>query len=102
MIKLEKQAKTKEVIALYKAILQLKDIDECSRFFRDLLTIEEIQEFSRRWQVAQMLAKEISFSEIEKQTGMSSVTIARINYWIHHGMNGYKLMINNLELNKKK
>ena len=25
--------------------------------FRDLLTIEEIEEFGRRWQVAKMLAK---------------------------------------------
>lgn len=96
MRKLEKQATAKEVQSLYKTILKLNDADECSRFFRDLLTLEEIQEFSRRWEVAKMLTKNIPFSEIEKETGMSSVTISRINYWLHHGQGGYKLMLRRL------
>lgn len=96
MRKLEKQAQTKEVKDLYKTILKLQSTEECSRFFRDLLTIEEIQEIARRWQVAQLLIIEVPYVEIEKKTGMSSVTIARINYWLHHGQGGYKLMLSRL------
>ena len=40
--------------------------------------------------------------EIEKETGISSVTISRINYWLHHGMGGYKLMLSRLGLMKEK
>lgn len=96
MRKLEKQAQAKEVKDLYQVILKLQSVDECNQFFRDLLTIEEIQEITRRWQVAQLLAVEAPYVEIEKKTSMSSVTIARINYWLHHGQGGYKLMLSRL------
>lgn len=101
MRKLEKQARTQEANDLYRTVLKLQSIDECSRFFRDLLTIEEIQEIARRWQVAQLLIVEAPYIEIEKKTGMSSVTIARINYWLHHGQGGYKLMLGRLGILKK-
>lgn len=93
MKQLEKDLQTKEVKDLFQAILTLKNKKECACFLRDLLTIEEIKEFSRRWQVAKMLAKKLSFSKIEKKTGMSSATISRINYWFHHGMGGYKELL---------
>ncbi len=94
----EKTIATREVYDLYKAILELKGVDECGRFFRDLLTVEEIQEAARRWQVAKMLAKGVSFLEIVDQTKMSSATISRINYWLHHGAGGYKLLLKRLRL----
>lgn len=78
---------------LFSAILSLKNIDEAQRFFRDLLTEPEILEFANRWRVAQMLSKNISYSKIEKQTNMSTTTIARISKWLNNGMNGYKLII---------
>lgn len=81
---------------LFNAILELKNLDEARRFFRDLLTEEEIKEFSNRWKVAQMLSKNISYSKIEKETGMSSTTIARISKWLTKGMDGYKLILNRL------
>lgn len=78
---------------LYKAILKLKNTDEASRFFRDLLTEKEIIGFSKRWAVAQMLFDEIPYSKIEKKTGLSSTTIARISKWLNRGRSGYKLII---------
>lgn len=101
-MELEKQLKTKEVADLYKAILILQNPDECSKFFRDLLTLEEIEEATRRWKVAKMLSDNKSFLEISDETKMSSATIARVNFWIHHGMGGYKLMFNRLGLIKSK
>lgn len=78
---------------LFKSILKLKNLGETKKFFRDLLTEEEIIEFGKRWQAAQMLDKKISYEKIEKKTGLSSRTIARISKWLNEGMGGYKLML---------
>ena len=78
---------------LLKAVLELKNVNEAKRFFRDLLTEQEICEFGKRWQAAQMLAEKIPYSKIEKKTGLSSTTVARISKWLNKGMGGYKLII---------
>ena len=78
---------------LYKAVLLLKNEDECRRFFRDLLTEAEIKEFTNRWKVAQMLDNKFPYEKIVRETGMSSTTIARINKWLTKGNDGYKLML---------
>lgn len=81
---------------LFKAILALKSGRECEDFLRDLLTEAEIKEFANRWRVAQMLNKKIDYKTIEKETGMSSTTIARVQKWLTRGMGGYRLMLNRL------
>ena len=81
---------------LFQAILALKNIKEAKRFFRDLLTEQEIIEFSRRWQVAKMLDKKVAYSAIEKKKGPSSTTIARISKWLNRGMGGYRLILKRL------
>ncbi|MBF8249407.1 MAG: hypothetical protein HW400_8 [Candidatus Levybacteria bacterium] len=86
-----------EMKELYKAILLLKNEDECRRFFRDLLTEAEIKEFANRWKVARMLNQKIPYEEIEKATGMSSTTIARVQKWLTKGKGGYKLMLKRLK-----
>lgn len=87
---MEIDKKTKQ---LYEAILLLKNIDECKRFFRDLLTEAEIKEFSNRWLVAQMLSDKEAYEKITNTTGMSSTTIARIQKWLNGTLGGYKLML---------
>ncbi len=89
-------ADSKEAKALYKAVLSLKTPDEAKRFLRDLLTEAEIREFSNRWKVANLLAEKINYLKIEKETGMSSTTIARISKWLLNGTGGYKLVIKRL------
>ena len=81
---------------LFQTILALKDVDEAKRFFRDLLTENEIVEFATRWEVAKMLNKNVPYSEIEKKTGVSSTTVARISKWLNRGKGGYKLMLQRL------
>ena len=78
---------------LFRSILKLKNTGETKKFFRDLLTAEEIIEFGKRWQAAQMLNKNISYEKIVKITGLSSRTVARISKWLNKGMGGYKLML---------
>jgi len=81
---------------LYEAILSLENKSEAKKFFRDLLTKQEILEFSKRWQVAQMLSNKVSYSVIEKKTGLSSTTVARISKWLKSGKGGYKLVLKKL------
>lgn len=82
--------KTKQ---LFQAILALKNLTEAKAFFRDLLTEVEIKEFSNRWLAVQMLNAKVSYTIIQKQTGLSSTTIARISKWLQTGKGGYKLML---------
>lgn len=81
---------------LMKAILSLWNLNEAKRFFRDLMTEKEIIEFGNRWQAAQMLYKNISYFDIEKETGLSSRTVARVSRWLNKGEGGYKLMLKKL------
>lgn len=92
-MKISKKINTQIVDDLYKAILALDSVDETRRFIRDLLTEPEILEFANRWKVARMLSNNISYTQIEKETGMSSTTIARISKWLNKGMGGYKSVI---------
>jgi TrpR-related protein YerC/YecD len=88
-----KDVKPKDIDRLYEAILQLQNLDECRKFFRDLLTETEIREMTERWKAAQMLADGIPYTTIEKETGLSSRTIARVHKWLKQGKGGYALML---------
>ncbi len=95
-MEIEKKLQTKTMQNFLKAVLALQTEKEALAFLRDVLTVEELMEASRRWQVAQMLAQDKTFIEIQEKTKMSSATISRINYWLHHGMGGYQLMLKRL------
>ena len=99
MIKIKNKYKwiNQDSDALFGAILQLRNLSEARRFFRDLLTEKEILEFAQRWKVAKMLAKRIRYTKIEQETGMSSTTIARVHKWLKRGMGGYKLILRRLK-----
>jgi len=88
---------SKDTKALYKAILALESEEECKRFLRDLLTEKEIKDFTNRWKVARMLDKKIPYEKIEKEVGMSSTTIARVNKWLTKGMGGYKIALRRIK-----
>jgi TrpR-related protein YerC/YecD len=87
---------TKENRELIDAILALKDPEEAKSFLRDLMTEGEIQEFSKRLLAAKMLTNKISYIEIEKQTGLSSTTIARVSKWLNGKGGGYKTILNKI------
>lgn len=78
---------------LFDVICTLKNKREAKRFLRDLLTEQEIIELGKRWQAARMLSKGKPYSAIERETGLSSTTVARVSKWLNQGMGGYKLMI---------
>lgn len=85
---------------LFRAILLLKNIEECERFFRDILTLEEIREIAARWHVAKMIDEGVSYREIADKTKISTSTITRVANWLHHGMGGYRLVLSRLKQKK--
>lgn len=82
---------------LMEAIVLLQTPNETGKFFRDLLTENELIEFGNRWKAARMLWKKESYLDIAKETGLSSTTIARVSKWLNNGKNGYKLVLNRIE-----
>lgn len=86
----------KEIEELYEAILKLKNIGECKKFFRDLCTLSELSAMSERFQAVKMIQDEIPYREISRKTGASTATITRIAHWLHHGKGGYKLVLDRL------
>lgn len=84
---------------LYEAILLLSSTEEATNFFRDLLTKQEIIEFSKRWQAARLLHKKMPYTKISEITNLSSTTIARISLWLNHGKDGYKSILDKIERN---
>jgi len=86
----------KKINELVGAILAIKSRGEARKFLRDLMTEKELIEFGNRWKAARMLAKDISYVEIIKETGLSSTTVARVSKWLNSGKNGYKLILKRL------
>ena len=77
---------------LFKAILTLKNEAEAEAFFRDLLTLPELAEFSNRWQIVKLLIQEKSYGEIATKLKVSTTTVTRVAHWLHHGLGGYQLI----------
>ena len=84
---------TKDVDALFEAILTLKDVDECYKFFEDAYTIKEIFEISQRLKAAKMLKSGANYLEVCAETGMSSATISRVSKCLEYGAGGYDIVI---------
>ncbi|MGV3488481.1 MAG: YerC/YecD family TrpR-related protein [Tuberibacillus sp.] len=86
---------------LFKAILSLKDIEECYRFFDDLCTMGEIQSISQRFAVARMLLEGYTYQRIEKETGASAATISRVKRCINFGNDSYQMTLERIADDKK-
>ena len=83
----------------YKAILLLKDEEECYSFFRDVCTIAELRAMEQRFQVAQMLDEGRIYSDIARETGASTATISRVNKCLTYGSDGYRTALDRMKEN---
>ncbi len=82
---------------LSDAILSLENLEECKKFLTDLCTVREISSMAQRITVAKLLRDKKTFTEIEKATGMSSATIARVNKGVQYGADGYSLVLDKID-----
>ncbi|HHW57259.1 MAG TPA: hypothetical protein GXX15_06245 [Clostridia bacterium] len=93
----ESKIKDELVDQLFEAILKLRNIEECYRFFEDIATINEIKALAQRLEVAKMLRQKKTYIEIAEKTGASTATISRVNRALNYGANGYKIILDRLE-----
>ena len=82
---------------LYKAILELRTMEEASAFFEDLCTGQELRALSQRLQVAKLLKENNVYSDIVKKTGASTATISRVNRSLQFGANGYECVFDRMK-----
>ena len=78
---------------LYQAILTLKDLDECKKFFSDLCTVGELRSMEQRFEVAMLLSDGMIYNDILERTGASSATISRVNRALQYGADGYQAVL---------
>lgn len=78
---------------LYEAILTLKDLDECRKFFSDLCTVAELRAMEQRFEVAMLLSDGMIYNDILERTGASSATISRVNRSLQYGADGYQAVL---------
>lgn len=78
---------------LIQALLSLRDEAECRAFLEDLMTSREIQDCGQRLLVAQLLSRQMVYSQIAEVTGASSATISRVNRCYIYGAGGYRTVL---------
>lgn len=96
-----KADKRRESDTLYEAILSLKDLDECKKFFQDLCTVSELRSMEQRFEVAILLSEGMIYNDILERTGASSATISRVNRSLHYGADGYKEVLPRIKEKRK-
>ena len=84
------QIRTQEVDDLLRVLSAMDDPDEVFTLLEDLFTIREIRETSQRLAVARLLDAGMSYAAIEKETGASATTIARVSKCLTYGTGGYR------------
>lgn len=82
---------------LFLAISTLKNPTELEQFFRDLMTIKELEDVSVRWQIAKELEKGVPYLTIAKKYKVSTTTVTRVALWLNHGQNGYKTALSRIK-----
>ncbi len=86
----------KDYQKLYRAILSLKNEEECQKLFEDLFTINELDAAAQRIKVAGMLYHKHTCGYISEATGASTATVSRVNKYLNYGSGGYKIVLERL------
>lgn len=85
-----KELHTESMDNLFRAILDLKTVEECYDFFEDVCTIKEMKDMAQRLEVAALLHAGQSYQQICAKTGASTATIGRVNKCLNYGTGGYR------------
>jgi TrpR-related protein YerC/YecD len=89
--------RTEDVENLLDVLVSINDKDTLYALLEDMFTIREIRESSQRLAVARMLDEGTPYSAIEKQTGASATTIARVSKALNYGSGGYREMLDKMK-----
>ena len=78
-------------------IFLLRDPKEAQGFLTDLLTPEEIERLTVRWQNMRLLVEGLNREEIQAKTGASLTTISRCKRVVNHGTGMIRTLVERLE-----
>ena len=93
---------TPSIDRLFAAILQLKDVEECHKFFEDICTVKEVKDMAQRLDAAILLDEGAGYQQISEQVGISTATISRVSRCLNYGSGGYKTALSKLSAEEKK
>lgn len=82
---------------LFRAVLALRDEEDCYRFFEDICTVAELKALAQRLAVARMLRADHTYTAIAEATGASTATISRVKRALYYGADGYRRVLDRLE-----
>jgi TrpR-related protein YerC/YecD len=88
-----KHASDAELQRLYRAFAESENPEQVETLMEDLCTIREVHEMAQRLTVAFMLDAGESYATIERKTGASATTIARVSKCLNYGTGGYRGVI---------
>ncbi|MFS8631608.1 MAG: YerC/YecD family TrpR-related protein [Bacillales bacterium] len=89
--------KDREIDQLFAAVLELKTMDDCYKFFDDLCTVNEIKSMAQRLEVARLLRLGYTYSKIEAETGASTATISRVKRCLNYGNDAYEMALDRVK-----
>jgi len=89
--------RTPDVEVMLDALRLAANNDELFNFLLDVTTPRELSEMAQRLQVAQLLSSGRAYAAIEKETGASAATIARVSKCLQYGNTGYATILKRLE-----
>ncbi|MCL2379690.1 MAG: YerC/YecD family TrpR-related protein [Coriobacteriia bacterium] len=93
----EHPLRTAAVEDLLTVLRKSENGDDLFNFLLDVSTPRELAEIAQRLQVARMLKDGMAYVTIEKKTGASATTIARVSKCLQYGNLGYAVAISKLE-----
>lgn len=88
--------KNQSIDNLFKAILSIKDIDECYMFFCDLCTPNELNLLAQRLDIARGFHAGENFTTLNNKIDASSATISKVKKELVYGNGGFSLVLDRL------
>ena len=88
---MKKSLNTETVNQLFKAILTLRDMEECHLFFEDICTINELNSLAQRFDVGKRLLDGQTYQTISEATSASTATISRVGRLLDDGKEGIEM-----------
>lgn len=86
---------------LFAAMLGLRTLAECEKFFADLCTPGELLAMADRWKAARLLDQGMPYRGIYEKTGISTATITRVARALFLGKSGYRGALNRMRPKRK-
>lgn len=92
---MNKHIEKNEISNLFKAVLSLKNEQECQDFFDDLCTNKEIEQMAQRVCAAKLLMDGKTYNQVIEETDISSATLSRVSRCVQYGK-GYSEILKRL------